>query len=212
MAESVAVGVADPEGDAAALRTEAGADDPVDVLIADDDPALRAGLRLLLERAGYRCAEAGDGEQALALACRRRPCCVLLDLAMPRLGGLAVARLLRADPRLGGTPVNCLTGLAGRGAREQALRAGCEHVLTKPLDAAAVLAVVRRQVGGRGAEQLGGLTKAQAEELLDWLERGGVGPLDVSLDGRGGLVVRWPSAPGRSPGAGQARDFLARAR
>src|SRR5262245_18412837 len=145
MAEAIPVDVADPEGDAAALRTEAGADDPVDVLIADDDPALRAGLRLLLDHSGYRCAEAGDGEQAVALARRRRPPCVLLDLAIPRLGGLAVARLLRADRCLGGTHVTCLTGLAGGRAREQALRAGCVHLLTTPLDAAAVLALVRRQ-------------------------------------------------------------------
>ncbi len=111
----------------------------VDILIADDDPVLRTGVRRLLEREGYRCTEAEEGRQTLELARRQRPQCVLLDLAMPDLDGFAVARQLRTDPRTHSVHINCLTGLADRVAREQAHLAGCEAFLTKPVDVAALL-------------------------------------------------------------------------
>jgi CheY-like chemotaxis protein len=57
----------------------------VDVLIAEDDPLMRASLRLLLEGQGYTCAEASNGREAVDLARRHPPRCVLLDLAMPEL-------------------------------------------------------------------------------------------------------------------------------
>lgn len=184
----------------------------VDVLIADDDPAVRVGMRLLLERAGYTCVEAEQGEQAVELARREKPRCVFLDLAMPTLDGFSVARRLRADPQLEGVHLNCLTGLSDRRAREQALLAGCESFLTKPLDIQSVLDVVRRQLDRGGAEELSGLSKGQAELLLDWLEaRGSMAP-QVSVDGeRGTFTVRWPSLSDRAPLAADARDFLDRA-
>src|SRR2546421_736543 len=54
-------------------------DAPIDVLLAEDDAPLRAGLRALLEREGYRCAEAPDGPEAVRLALRSPPGCVVLD-------------------------------------------------------------------------------------------------------------------------------------
>src|SRR5260370_31893160 len=121
------------------MRTQGGLGNTIDVLIADDDPTLRTGVRLLLEREGYSCAEAEEGEQAVEVARRRKPRCVFLDLAMPTLDGFAVARLLRADPQTHDVHLNCLTGLVDR--REQALLAGCENFLTKRLDAYALLDV-----------------------------------------------------------------------
>ncbi len=190
------------------MLVDAGPSNPIDVLIVDDDPALRIGMRLLLEREGYRCAEAEQGQQAVELARLKRPRCVFLDLVIPVLDGFAVARTLHSDPCLNGVHVNCLTGLTDDRAREGALRAGCESFLTKPLDAGALLDVVRRQVERREAKELGALTKVQAEALLDWLERCGAQPLEVALDGRGAFLVRWPSLPGRVPDAEQARRFL----
>ena len=70
---------------------------PVDVLIADDDSQLRGSLRLLLQAQGFTCAEAADGVQTMAIARKLTPRCVLLDLGMPGLDGLSVARRLRSD-------------------------------------------------------------------------------------------------------------------
>jgi anti-anti-sigma factor len=161
----------------------------VDVLIAEDDAPTREGIRRLLEQQGYRCAEAGDGREALELARRHLPRCVLLDLRMPALDGLAVACQLRADPRTCGAAIHCLTGLTDEGSRREARAAGCEAYLTKPVDPAALLEVLRPRTGDTG-EWAHGLTKAEAEGLLDWLEaQGATG--ELAVEGVG-FAVRCP--------------------
>jgi DNA-binding response OmpR family regulator len=173
---------------------------PIDILIAEDDASQREGLRQLLEQEGYRCAVAGDGRQAVALAQRRPPQYVLLDLRMPELDGFTVARQLRADPRTRGAAIHCLTGLTDEASRAEAQRAGCELFLTKPIDATTFLEVVRQQVR-RTAEWARGLTKAEAEELLDWLEAHGVA---------GELALEAPGFAVRCPGFRAGRDASGR--
>src|SRR5215469_10663710 len=144
---------------------ENGESQGVDVLIADDDLLVRKSLRYLLEQQGYRCAEAGDGREAVELARHYAPECVLLDLSMPGLDGLSVARRLRGDPRTRGTRIHCLTGLVGPEVREQALQAGFQTFLVKPVDAASLL----QAVGDPAAppeNSVGGLTADEARNLL----------------------------------------------
>jgi CheY-like chemotaxis protein len=148
----------------------------VDVLIVEDDEAARGALRRLLEGAGYACAEAGDGTEALEAARQRPPRLVLLDLLMPGMDGLAVARELRADPRTHDLPVYCLTGWDEPAVRRQAQRAGCEAFLTKPVDPVALLdavLVVLHPGGPRAARPEGaapgggaGVTAADAADLI----------------------------------------------
>jgi CheY-like chemotaxis protein len=109
------------------------------VLIVEDDPVLREALRWLLEGKGYTCAEAEDGLEAVALARQSPPRLVLLDLMMPALDGIGAARQLRADPRLRGVPILCLTALSDDRAHAEARQAGCDLVLTKPVDLDGVL-------------------------------------------------------------------------
>jgi CheY-like chemotaxis protein len=162
----------------------------VDVLIAEDDTTTRQSLRRLLEAAGYNCAEAGTGREAIELAQQHPPQCVLLDLRMPELDGFSVARQLRADPRTQGAYIHCLTGWTDEAVREQAAQAGCNLFLTKPVDAAALLHVVHHDLRDP-AERVRGLTKTEAEELLDWLEaHGAAGALDYE-EGQG-FAVRCP--------------------
>jgi CheY-like chemotaxis protein len=160
----------------------------VDVLIADDDQLVRQSLRVLLERQGYRCAEAGDGREAVELARHHSPQCVLLDLSMPGLDGLAVARRLRGDPRTRGVRIHCLTGLAGPGMREEALQAGCQTFLPKPVDAARLLQVVGEQGAAPAENTVSGLTSDDARDLLDWLQNHGCSGLDATLDANGWTV------------------------
>jgi CheY-like chemotaxis protein len=120
--------------------------DPVDILIADDHDLTRWHLRQLLEREGFTCAEAGNGQEAVELARRRLPRCILLDLAMPIKDGFTVARRLRADPRTCGTHIHCLTGYPDQATHREARQAGCELILTKPVDMSALLTVLRRQL------------------------------------------------------------------
>jgi CheY-like chemotaxis protein len=162
----------------------------VDVLIADDDALMRAGLRLLLERQGYTCAEAEDGREVVEIARTSPPRCVLLDLAMPGLDGFAVARQLRADPRTRAAHIHCLTGRADPATRLRARRAGCEEFLLKPVDPAALLRVVGRPAADAAMRAVPGLTKGEAEDLLDWLEANGVARREVVREAEA-YTVRW---------------------
>ncbi len=101
----------------------------------------------------------------------------------------------------------CLAGLADPEAREQAPLAGCEAFLTKPVDVAALLDVAGRQVKRR-REELSGLTKTQAEALLDWLETWGCSDLEGSYAGQSGFTVSWSWPEGRSLGIDQVRKII----
>jgi CheY-like chemotaxis protein len=163
---------------------------PIDILIAEDEVTHREALRCLLEGEGYRCAAAGNGLEAVELAWRHVPRCVLLDLRIPELDGFSVARRLRADPRTRGARIHCLTGLTDPDARAAALNAGCELFLTKPVEAAALLQLLGQQLGP-ATEWARGLTKTEAEDLLDWLEAHGAAG-EVAYEGPRGFAVRCP--------------------
>jgi CheY-like chemotaxis protein len=111
---------------------------------------------------------------------------------MPELDGCAVARALRADPATRAAHVHCLTGHTDPASRRDARAAGCETFLTKPVDAAALLQVVRADVSRAGADWLAGLTKAQAEDWLDWLAAHGYPPAHLSYREGQGFAVRCP--------------------
>ncbi len=168
----------------------------LDVLIADDDPLLRATVRSFLEPHGYTCAEAGDGREAVAVARDLLPRCVLLDLAMPELDGFAVARQLRADPQTRGARIHCLTGRTDPGSRRRAVAAGCELFLPKPVESAALLRAVRDAVAPPGTGWITGLARAQAEDLLDWLAANGYPPAELSCPDGVGFAVRCPGFSG----------------
>ena len=98
--------------------------------------------QLLEERAEVRCA--ADGAAGLELVFAWRPDLVLLDLSLPVLDGWAVARRIRATPQVAGTTIVALTAHAMAGDRQRALEAGCDEHLTKPVDEAALFALVAR--------------------------------------------------------------------
>jgi CheY-like chemotaxis protein len=101
------------------------------ILICDDEPALRELVRASLSD-GYRFAEASDGVLALELAHELEPDAVVLDLMLPRLGGLEVLAQLQADDKLRHVPVVVIT--AWNETREDVLAAGAAEFVTKPFD------------------------------------------------------------------------------
>ncbi len=115
------------------------------ILIVDDEPTIVEVVGLYLQREGFRVLSAGDGLLALEMVEQQRPDLVVLDLMLPGLGGLEVARRLRA----GGTlPIIMLTARGEETDRVVGLELGADDYVTKPFSSrelvARVKAVLRR--------------------------------------------------------------------
>src|SRR5205823_5635703 len=92
------------------------------ILVADDDPAIRANLALLLRGEGYRVREAADGVEAGQALADPEMSLALLDLRMPGRGGLDLLR--EHQDRLEETPVIVVTALGGSAAAIEAMKLG----------------------------------------------------------------------------------------
>src|SRR5262249_61353045 len=105
------------------------------VLLADDQPLIRSGIRALLEAEDdiEVVGEAADGQQAVALAAEHRPDIALVDIQMPVLDGLGATRQIVADERLDSVRVVILTNFGLDEYIFAALRAGAAGFLLKGL-------------------------------------------------------------------------------
>jgi DNA-binding NarL/FixJ family response regulator len=118
------------------------------VLLADDEPLIRAGVRAVLaaEPEFGVVAEAGDGHEAVALVLAHRPDVVLLDIMMPRLDGLSAAsEIVRMTP---GTGVIMLTTFAEDEHIAKAFSSGANGFLLKTGDPRELFAGIRAVAGG----------------------------------------------------------------
>jgi two-component system response regulator MprA len=127
----------------------------VDILVVDDERAVRDSLKRALELEGYRVELAEDGEEALRrLDLQPAPDAVILDVLMPGADGLEVCRRLRATGNR--VPVLMLTARAEIDSRVAGLDAGADDYLPKPFALAELLARLRallRRLGGEEAPQ-----------------------------------------------------------
>lgn len=114
----------------------------VRILVADDNADMRDYLRRLLTAAGHQVETVADGRLALDSARASVPDLVVSDVMMPALDGLELARLLRTDAATSAVPVILLSARCGRDDSVTGLRAGADDYLTKPFDAAELLARV----------------------------------------------------------------------
>jgi DNA-binding response OmpR family regulator len=105
------------------------------VLVADDDRDILELVALRLTGDGYEVVTAADGEAALRLARERRPDLAVLDVMMPKLGGLDVTRALRADAATKALPVILLTARVQDGDHAEGVAAGADAYVKKPFDA-----------------------------------------------------------------------------
>jgi two-component system response regulator MprA len=123
----------------------------VDILVVDDERAVRDSLRRALELEGYAVDLASDGEEALARMHREPlPDAVILDILMPGMDGLEVCRRLRADALT--VPVLMLTARAEVDSRVAGLDAGADDYLPKPFALAELLARLRALLRRAGAD------------------------------------------------------------
>ena len=136
---------------------------PISVLIVDDHPVVRRGLRVLLEvQDGIEVAgEAGDGATALALAAEHAPDVILLDLKLPGMDGIAVLGALRASDSAARALV--LTSATEPASASLAMRSGAAGVLYKDVDPDALVRAIRSVHDGHlllAAEAAGPLVRS----------------------------------------------------
>jgi DNA-binding response OmpR family regulator len=119
------------------------------VLIVEDEPNIVLSLEILLRRAGYETASAGDGEEALELIRRTRPDVVLLDIMLPKRNGYEVCRSVKSEPALSAIPVIMLTAKGQEVEMLKGLELGASAYITKPFGNAEVLEAVRAALESR---------------------------------------------------------------
>ena len=119
------------------------------LLVADDEPANIALIKMVVEDSGVdvRLVTAADGEQAVASARATSPDLILMDLKMRVLDGWEATRRLKADPATSGIPVIAVTAQAMPGDRAQALAAGCDDYVTKPIDVQWLITLLKERFG-----------------------------------------------------------------
>lgn len=120
------------------------------VLLADDQQLLRSGLRSLLDHEDDLTvvAEAGDGDEAVALTREHQPDVVLMDIRMPRTDGLSATRTITADPTLGAVRIVILTTFEHDEYIFEALRSGASGFLVKDTEPRELIRAVRTAAAG----------------------------------------------------------------
>ena len=122
------------------------------ILIVDDVATNRIVLKVKLSVACYGTLQAADGAAALSLARSRQPDLILLDMLLPDISGIAVCRRLKSDPATRDIPVVMITAARDAAARREALRAGADDFLPKPVDETMLLARIRSLLRARETE------------------------------------------------------------
>ncbi|MHB8873743.1 MAG: response regulator [Myxococcaceae bacterium] len=124
------------------------------VLVVEDDPDTREYLGELVGLWGHLAECEGSCAKALEAARRRAPDVALVDLGLPEVSGHEVARGIRAlEAKRPGTPRSFLVALSGYGAasdQQQAMAAGFDEHLVKPVDAPAIQKLLARAAAARG--------------------------------------------------------------
>lgn len=120
------------------------------VLVADDEDDVIELVRYRLENDGYRVLTASDGEAALQLVRDEHPDVCVLDVMMPKLGGLEVLAQLRADPATAETRVIMLTARGQDADVDRGFELGAHDYVTKPFSPKELRRRVHAQLSGYG--------------------------------------------------------------
>lgn len=119
------------------------------LIIADDEPHMLLLLEMTLRKGGHTWTACRDGHEVLASVRKASPACIIMDVIMPSLDGLAALAALKADPATTGIPVIMLTARGHSLPREQAETSGAAAFLTKPYSPTELLGHINRLVAER---------------------------------------------------------------
>jgi CheY-like chemotaxis protein len=117
------------------------------ILLVEDTEDNRFMMRRLLEMSGYAVIEATNGEEAVQLAESERPQLILMDLSLPVIDGLAATRAIRKLDGFKETPIVAVSAHDTSDFQSEALAAGCNSYITKPIDFSELEALIARLLG-----------------------------------------------------------------
>jgi CheY-like chemotaxis protein len=144
-------------------------------LVVEDDSDVSHLLQVVLEGDGHEALIADDGSRGLAMATRRHPDAIVLDIMMPFMDGFAVLEALREDERTATTPVLMLSAMQQESVEERCYRLGAQGFIRKPFDPDILLGLLQE------------LLEAPPEPKTEYAERRlREVPLAVTLAWRGG--------------------------
>ena len=114
------------------------------ILHVEDNPDNRMLIRDLLQFRGYRVVEVSDGAQALVAAETEHPDIILMDVQLPGISGLDVARRIKARTDLRHIPIVAVTSFALSGDDRKAFAAGCDAYVAKPYEPRELIKLIQR--------------------------------------------------------------------
>ena len=117
------------------------------VLIVEDNELNMKLFNDLLEARGYHVLQTRSGHAVLSLAREHRPHLILMDIQLPEISGLDVARWLKDDDDLKNIPIIAITAFAMKGDEERIRLGGCDGYLSKPISIPKFLETVQRFAG-----------------------------------------------------------------
>jgi two-component system, cell cycle response regulator DivK len=117
------------------------------VLLVEDTEDNRFMMRRLLEMAGYHVVEATNGEEAVRFAESEQPDLILMDLSLPVIDGLAATRAIRKLNGLSKIPIIAVSAHDTSDFQSDALAAGCDSYITKPIDFSQLEQLIARLLG-----------------------------------------------------------------
>ena len=117
------------------------------ILIIEDEEAIRDILRTKLQTNGFDCCTAGDGLEGLALSKKKKPDLIILDLGLPGLSGFEVCKEIRKDKTICSTPIIMFTAKDSDVDRVIGKVIGANCYLTKPCNFSTLLKEIMRLIG-----------------------------------------------------------------
>lgn len=122
------------ENDSIAAESAGVGDKPLKILIVDDELVSRKKLFFVLDKAGYKCLEAENGQEGVDVYEREQPDIVIMDILMPVMDGYEATRIIKKQSGERFVPVICLTGMEDDVSLAKCVQAGADDFLPKPVN------------------------------------------------------------------------------
>ena len=119
------------------------------IMIVDDEFFISRSLAFMLEKEGYECVTANDGDEALRLVAQEKPDIMFLDINMPNKNGYEVCAEIKGNPETRDIVVIMLTAKGQVEFEDQGFDAGADDFLLKPYDPNLIVAMIEKRLGER---------------------------------------------------------------